>query len=66
MTPDTIHLRNKSVVIHENAQECLKVLSARALFAPNRIFEYGNEFPTINNPKMTPMNSYLQKSVSFI
>ena len=65
ITPNTIHLRKKSVVIHENAHKCLKELSARALFAPNRISEYGNEFPIINNPKMTPMNSYLKKKCKF-
>ena len=63
MTPITIHLREKNVGIHENAHKCLKVLSSCALFAPNRIFDDGNEFPLKNYPKMTPITINLRKKV---
>ena len=55
----------KSVDMHENAHKCLKVPSARALFAPSRIFQYGNEFPIKNYLKMTPINRYLKKKCKF-
>ena len=52
--------------MHENAQKCLKMLIARALLVPNRIFYYGNTFSIKYYPKMTPINSYIKKNVSFI
>ena len=62
---DCILSIHKCVGIHENAHKCLEVLSARALFAPNRIFDYGNKFSIENYPKLTPMNSCLKKKCKF-
>ena len=62
---DTHHhpFEENSVGMHENAHKCLKVLSVGALFAPNRIFDDGNEFPIKNYPKMTPITIHLRKKV---
>ena len=62
---DTHHhpFEEKSVGMHENAHKCLKVLSSCALFAPNRIFDDGNEFPIKTYPKMTTININLRKKV---
>jgi len=50
------------------AEKCTQVpksASACALFAPNRIFDDGNEFHIKNYPQMTPITIHLRKKCRY-